>query len=58
MLAVASSHRPDELREADWVIASIGQILVSVAPETATLKLSFPSIQVSQWLNFAPPASW
>ena len=58
VLAVASSHKADELREADWVIASIDQVRVSVDSETATLKLNFPSIQVSQWLNFAPPASW
>ena len=58
MLAVASSHQTDELREADWVTASIDQVAVSVDPETATLKLTFPSIQISQWLNFDPPASW
>ena len=30
VLAVASSHRPEELREADWVIASIDKISVAV----------------------------
>lgn len=45
VLAVASSHRPDELQEADWIIASIDQITVSVDAETASLKLRFPAIQ-------------
>jgi len=44
VLAVASSHQPDELREADWVVASIDQIEVSMDTETADLKLKFPAI--------------
>ena len=45
VLAVASSHRPGELQEADWIVASIDQIAVSFDPETANLKLRFPAIQ-------------
>jgi sugar-phosphatase len=46
VLAVASSHRPTELQEADWIIASIDQIAVSVDTETSTLKLKFPALQI------------
>ena len=45
VLAVASSHRPDELEEADWIIASIDQIVVTVDAQTADLRLRFPAIQ-------------
>ena len=45
VLAVASSHRPSELQEADWIIASIDQLAVSLDPETSTLNLKFPAIQ-------------
>lgn len=45
VLAVASSHRPGELQEADWIVASIDQIAASFDPETANLKLRFPAIQ-------------
>ncbi|MBB5060985.1 beta-phosphoglucomutase-like phosphatase (HAD superfamily) [Granulicella aggregans] len=45
VLAVASSHRLNELQEADWIIASIDQIAVSVDPETLTLNLKFPALQ-------------
>lgn len=45
VLAVASSHHPGELQEADWIVASIDQIAVSFDPETANLKLRFPAIQ-------------
>jgi sugar-phosphatase len=45
VLAVASSHRPEELREADWIVASVDRIAASVDAETADLKLRFPAIQ-------------
>ncbi|MBB5060711.1 sugar-phosphatase [Granulicella aggregans] len=45
VLAVASSHCPSELQEADWIIASIDQIAVSIDPETSTLNLKFPALQ-------------
>ena len=45
VLAVASSHRLSELQEADWIVASIDQIAVSVDAETATLNLKFPALQ-------------
>ncbi len=44
VLAVASSHRPEELQEADWIIASIDQIHIDIHPETATLNLNFPAL--------------
>ena len=44
VLAVASSHRPEELQEADWIVASIDRIHVEIHPETAALNLSFPTI--------------
>jgi sugar-phosphatase len=44
VLAVASSHSPEELQEADWIIASIDQISVTIHTETATLNLNFPAI--------------
>jgi sugar-phosphatase len=46
VLAVASSHRPDELHEADWIVSAIDRIAVSVDPETASLTLKFPAIQI------------
>jgi len=46
VLAVASSHRPSELQEADWIVASIDQIAVSVDTETATLNLKFPALRI------------
>jgi sugar-phosphatase len=45
VLAVATSHRPDELRTADWVIASIDQLKVSKGAGASTLNLRFPAIQ-------------
>ncbi len=38
VLAVTSSHSPEELRDADWIVASVDA-------ETADLKLRFPAIQ-------------
>jgi sugar-phosphatase len=45
VLAVASSHQPDELRSADWVIASIDQLEVSMDAGASTLNLRFPAMQ-------------
>jgi sugar-phosphatase len=45
VLAIASSHQPDELREADWIVASIDQVAVAIDAETATLNLRFPALQ-------------
>jgi sugar-phosphatase len=44
VLAVASSHLPQDLREADWIVAGIDQIEISIDPETSTLNLKFPAI--------------
>lgn len=49
VLAIASTHRPDELREADWVLASIDQIVVAIDAEDASLNVTFPAIQ--GWLE-------
>ena len=46
VLAIASSHRVEELEEADWIVRSLDQIQVSI-DETATLKIQFPAIQRS-----------
>jgi sugar-phosphatase len=43
VLAVASSHNAQELRQADWIVASLDKILLSVS-DSATLKLQFPAI--------------
>ncbi len=43
VLAVASSHDVAELRQADWIVASLDQIQLSVS-DSATLKLSFPAL--------------
>ena len=42
VLAVASSHPATELRQADWIIASIDQIEVLHDAPNATLKLKIP----------------
>jgi mannitol-1-/sugar-/sorbitol-6-phosphatase len=47
ILAIASSHRVEELEEADWIVRSLDQIQVSI-DETATLKIQFPAIQRSR----------
>jgi len=43
VLAVASSHAIEELRQADWVVASLNQIQLSIS-DFATLKLRFPAL--------------
>ncbi len=43
VLAIASSHAIEELQHADWVVASLDQIQLSVS-ESATLKLRFPAL--------------
>jgi beta-phosphoglucomutase-like phosphatase (HAD superfamily) len=43
VLAVASSHEVAELRQADWIVASLDQIQLSIS-DTATLKLRFPAL--------------
>jgi sugar-phosphatase len=43
VLAVASSHAIEELRHADWVVASLNQIQLSIS-DFATLKLRFPAL--------------
>jgi len=43
VLAVASSHAIEELRHADWIVASLDQIQLSVSDST-TLKLRFPAL--------------
>jgi len=43
VLAIASSHDVAELRHADWVVASLDQIQLSVS-DSATLKLRFPAL--------------
>ncbi len=48
VIGVLSSHAPDELQEADWLVQSIGQIAVKI-DESATLKLSFPALIRSRW---------
>jgi sugar-phosphatase len=47
VLAIASSHRVEELQEADWIVQSLDQIQVSI-DETATIKLQFPALQRSR----------
>lgn len=37
VLAIASTHRPAKLKEADWIVASRAELRVTVDPETATL---------------------
>jgi len=43
VLAVASCHDIEELRQADWIVASLDQIQLSVS-DSATLKLRFPTL--------------
>jgi hypothetical protein len=43
VLSVASSHEVAELRQADWIVASLGQIQSSIS-DAATLKLRFPAL--------------
>jgi sugar-phosphatase len=47
VLAIASSHRVEELQEADWIVRSLDLIQVSI-DEMATLKIQFPAIQRSR----------
>ncbi len=43
VIGVLSSHAPDELHEADWLVQSIDRIAVEI-DESATLKLRFPAL--------------
>jgi sugar-phosphatase len=43
VLAVTTSHRAEELRQADWIVARLAEIEVRI-DETATLNLSFPAL--------------
>ncbi len=43
VLAVASSHEVQDLRQADWIVASLDQIQLSIS-DSATLKLRFPAL--------------
>jgi sugar-phosphatase len=43
VLAIASSHDIEELRQADWIVASLDQIQLSISDST-TLKLRFPAL--------------
>jgi len=43
VLAVASSHAIEELRHADWIVASLDQVQLSIS-DSATLKLRFPAL--------------
>jgi sugar-phosphatase len=43
VLAVATSHCAEELRQADWIVARLNLIEVRI-DETATLNLSFPAL--------------
>lgn len=43
VLAIASSHDVAELRQADWIVASLDQIQLSIT-DSATLKLRFPAL--------------
>lgn len=43
VLAVATSHGVEELRQADWIVARLDLIEVRI-DETATLNLSFPAL--------------
>ena len=43
VLAVASSHDVRDLRQADWIVASLDQIQLSIT-DSATLKLRFPAL--------------
>ena len=43
VLAVASSHDIQDLRQADWIVASLDQIQLSIT-DSATLKLRFPAL--------------
>ncbi len=43
VLAVASSHDIEELWQADWIVASLDQIQLSIG-DSATLKLRFPAL--------------
>jgi len=43
VLAVASSHDLEELWQADWIVASLDQIQLSIG-DSATLKLRFPAL--------------
>lgn len=43
VLAVASSHAVQELRHADWVVASLDQFQISADP-FPTLKVCFPAL--------------
>ncbi len=48
VIGVLSSHAPDELHEADWLVQSIDRIAVEI-DESATLKLTFPALIRSRW---------
>ena len=48
VIGVLSSHAPDELHEADWLVQSIDQIAVEI-DKSATLKLTFPALIRSRW---------
>ena len=43
VLAVASSHDVQDLRQADWIVASLDQIELSIT-ESSRLKLRFPAL--------------
>jgi sugar-phosphatase len=48
VLAVVSSHTLDELHGADWVIASIHRLEVSMDAVTSTFNVRFPAIQMQR----------
>jgi sugar-phosphatase len=49
VLAIASSHRPEELHEADWIITSIDQIRVASSRNCNT-QSPFPSASPSTFV--------
>ena len=44
VLAVMTSHRVEELQQADWIVARLAEIEVRI-DETATLNISFPAVR-------------
>jgi mannitol-1-/sugar-/sorbitol-6-phosphatase len=44
VLATTFSHRVDQLEAADWIVASLGKVKITILPEDAGLELTFPPL--------------
>jgi sugar-phosphatase len=44
VLATTFSHRVDQLEAADWIVASLGEVKITILPEDAGLELAFPPL--------------